>query len=107
MFSLSLLLLCCHLGRISLLFARKYLGIWEFSLHLTWWQEKNDHNASSGTLVTFTRDLRCVGPVCLVCGKAERYISVPTALCIHVPQGTAELEVRDADAGEEEGGSAY
>ena len=48
-----------------------------------------------------------MGPVCLVCGKAERYISVPTALCIHVPQGTAELEVRDADAGEEEGGSAY
>ena len=48
-----------------------------------------------------------MGPVCLVCGKAERYISVPTASCIHVPQGTAELEVRDADAGEEDGGSAY
>lgn len=48
-----------------------------------------------------------MGTVCLVRGKAELYVSVPTALCIHVPQGTAELEVRDTDAGEEDGGSAY
>lgn len=82
----------------------RYLGI---LLHLSWWQEKNDHSASSRTLVTFTRDLCCVGTVCLVRGKAELYVSVLTALCIHVPQGTAELEVRDADAGEEDGGSAY
>lgn len=79
----------------------------EFSLHLTWWQEKNAHSASSRTLVTFTRDLCCAGPMCLVRGKAGLYVSVPTALCIHILQGTAELDVRDAGAGEEDGGSAY
>lgn len=103
-FSLSLLLPCCHLGRITLLFAQKHLGIWEFSLHLTWWQEKNDHNASSRILVIFTKDLCFVGTVYLVSGKVEFYISVPTVLYIHVPQETAKLEVRDADAGEEDGG---
>ena len=46
----------CHLGRISLLFAQKHLGIWEFSLHFIWWQEKNDHVASSRILVKFTRE---------------------------------------------------
>ena len=73
-------------------------------MHLTWWQEKNDHNASSRILVKFTRDLCFVGTVYLVSGKVEFYVSVPTVLYIHVPQETIKLEVRDADTGEEDGG---
>lgn len=105
LFSLSLLLPGCHLGRISLLFAQKHLGIGEFSLHFIWWQEKNDHNASSRILVKFTRDLCFVGTVYLVSGKVEFYISVPTVQRMHDPQETTKLEVRDADAGEEDAGA--
>ena len=45
-----------------------------------------------------------MGYVYLASGKVGFYFPVPFVLCIHIPQETTKLEVRDGGGGEEDEG---